>query len=227
MSVDWPNTLTELARPFPLQVIQWRAGATTQDKTRAQALPYVDPRVYERRLDEVCPGSWSVDFEPWGDRRIICRLTIHGLTRASTGESDGEGLAIGPTAEAQAFKRACSRFGLGRHLYAMPAPWVRYDPQRKRLLETPSVPEHQTRHTPAVHHQSTLSRERAAAMHRELGKLGVRNQYALASSILKRQVKSFTALNEAEAQRVWHQARLTHQSATRQVSDEEAQSILN
>ena len=42
-------------------------------------------------------------------------------------------------AEAQAFKRACSVFGLGRYLYDVPAVWVDLD-QYNRPVQTPSLP---------------------------------------------------------------------------------------
>ena len=87
--MTWPELLKQLAEPFPLAAIQWRAGSTTRDKKRAQALPYAEPRVYEDRLNALCPGEWSVTFKPWGDSRLICELTIHGVTRSSTGESEG------------------------------------------------------------------------------------------------------------------------------------------
>ncbi len=108
----WPALLKQLSAPFPVSAIKWRAGSVSPDKKSAQALPYVEAREYEDRLNLLCGGDWSVSFEPWGER-IICELTIHGLTRSSTGESDG-GLASGTSAEAQAFKRACSKFGVGR-----------------------------------------------------------------------------------------------------------------
>lgn len=136
---DWSTLLATLAEPFAPNLIKYRAGATTKDKTKAQALPYVDPRDYERRLDVAAPGAWGVDFEPWGDTRVICRLTIYGVTRASTGEAedDDRAIAVGTAAEAQAFKRACSKFGLGRHLYDERVQWVAYDSQKRKLLETP------------------------------------------------------------------------------------------
>lgn len=137
--LDWREVTRELSEPFPNDLIKYRAGATTRDKKKAMALPYVDPRDYERRLDEVAPGEWAVDFEPWGQSRLICRLTIYGVTRASTGEAeeDDRAVAVGTAAEAQAFKRACSKFGLGRHLYDGEAQWVAYDEQKRKLLETP------------------------------------------------------------------------------------------
>src|SRR4029453_17680846 len=42
-------------------------------------------------------------------------------------------------AEAQAFKRACSVFGLGRYLYDVPAVWVDLD-EYNRPVQTPSLP---------------------------------------------------------------------------------------
>ena len=140
--VDWHELLEHLSYPFPEEAISWRAGATTGDKKRAQALPYADPRAYEDRLNEVCPGDWSVAFRPWGESRIICDLTIHGVSRSSTGEfeEDKRAFAQGTVAEAQAFKRACSKFGLGRYLYDIPTAWVEYDAQKSRLVETPKLP---------------------------------------------------------------------------------------
>ena len=120
----------------------WRAGALTKDKKRAQALAYAEPRVYEDRLNKLCPGAWEVRFTPWGENRIICELSVHGVTRSSTGEFEDtkSAFAQGTVAEAQAFKRACSKFGLGRYLYDIPLTWVDYDQAKGKLLETPDLP---------------------------------------------------------------------------------------
>ena len=80
--------LPKLLRPFHPSNISFLPGATKGD--RALALAYADLRAYMNRLDEVCGADWSVEYEPWGDNRIICRLTIGGVTRSSTGESDKE-----------------------------------------------------------------------------------------------------------------------------------------
>jgi hypothetical protein len=200
--MDWAALLARLSEPFPPAATQWRAGSTTRDKKRAQALPYAEPRVYEDRLNALCPGEWAVTFKPWGEHRIICELTIHGVTRSSTGEESDGGFAPGTAAEAQAFKRACSKFGLGRYLYDLPAQWVAYDAGKKCLLETPQLGK-----VPAQ--PGTLSRERAAEMHKQLGKLGLstNERYKIASAALEREVKSFTALTEDEALTVWNACR--------------------
>ena len=97
------------------------------------ALAYADLRAYMNRLDAVCGLDWAVSYTPWGDK-LICHLTVAGMTRSSTGEPDSasERQEIsGTVAEAQAFKRACAMFGLGRYLYTLPTVWVEYDEKRQ------------------------------------------------------------------------------------------------
>src|SRR5690606_29548632 len=43
-------------------------------------------------------------------------------------------------AEAQAFKRACAKFGLGRYLYSLDARWVDYDQDKRQLVMDPKPP---------------------------------------------------------------------------------------
>lgn len=128
--------LQELAKPFLPSQVSWKPGAVKGD--RALALAYGDLRAYMNRLDEVCAGDWSVEYMPWGADRIICKLTIAGVSRSSTGEStkESERTDIGGTvAEAQAFKRACATFGLGRYLYSLPSGWADIDPTTRRFTD--------------------------------------------------------------------------------------------
>lgn len=128
--------LIKLSEPFEPKHITWKPGATKDNK--CMALAYGDLRAYQDRLDEVCGLEWSCKYVPWGDGRIICELTIAGVTRASTGEADAQdekNNVAGSVTEAMAFKRACAAFGLGRYLYSMPSPWVDYDAQRKRITD--------------------------------------------------------------------------------------------
>jgi hypothetical protein len=131
------NLLALLAAPFAPASVTWKPGAVKD--TKCLALAYADLREYQDRLDAVCGLDWSVEYQPWGEGRIIARLTIHGATRSSTGEMDateekaGNG---GTVAEAQAFKRAAAMFGLGRYLYTLPSVWTDFDPQRKRITDT-------------------------------------------------------------------------------------------
>ena len=135
------HILEELSKPFHPSRITWRPGALTGKKDKALALAYADTRSYQNRLDEVCGMDWAVSYTPWGDR-IICHLTINGITRSSTGEPDSDSERsemAGTTAEAQAFKRACAMFGLGRYLYNLPSLWVEYDAPNQRFTEKAKV----------------------------------------------------------------------------------------
>lgn len=221
ITIDWGQLHEELVRPFPDAAIKYRVGAVSKDKKKAQALPFIDSRTVEDRLNELVPGAWSVAFEPWGADRIICRLTIHGVTRSSTGDGAGSPDQVaGTAAEAQAFKRAASRFGLGRHLYDLPAPWVDYNAERKSIHPPrpalppapdaapprPQAPEPSA--SPAPDAPETLGRARAATMHRELTRLGLgRSEHqALARRVLGENVGDFASLSEEQARAVWRAA---------------------
>lgn len=135
--LDIHTVLEKLRLPFHPSLVRWLPGAVNKDQTKAMAMAYADVRGYQNRLDEVCGMDWSITFTPWGDR-LICHLTIAGVTRSSTGEPDSqsERSEIGGTAtEAQAFKRACAMFGLGRYLYQLPTAWVEYDASTKKFSE--------------------------------------------------------------------------------------------
>lgn len=130
------DLLRQLAEPFPPEHITWKPGNTTKDGTKCMAMAYGDLRAYMERLDELCGLEWSVRYTPWQQERIICELTIRGVTRSSTGEygtQDEKNNIEGTVAEAQAFKRACAMFGLGRYLYDLPSVWVAYDAQTKKI----------------------------------------------------------------------------------------------
>ncbi len=219
--MNWNEIQRRLAEPFPAAAVSWRAGSVSRDKKRAQALPYAEPRVYEDRLNAVLGPEWSCRFKTWGDQRLICELTIRvtqedgelpsgyttrEVTRTSTGEFDsGDKIAQGTVAEAQAFKRACSKFGLGRYLYDIPIAWVGYDENSRRLTETPTLPEPPKKvqvPPPATTAEVKLDSNRASSMHRELGKLRyihAHEHHVLAGQALGRAVDSFTGMLESDA----------------------------
>lgn len=131
---DFRALLVELRQPFEIADLEFRPLQKNKEGTRAQAAIYADPRTYMNRLDEVYP-QWSCTFTTWGDK-IICNLTLAGVTRSSTGEPDAQSEKseiAGTAAEAQAFKRACTAFGLGRYLYEMGRQWGEYDGEKKQF----------------------------------------------------------------------------------------------
>jgi len=125
--------MERLREPFPPTAIEWRPGATKGK--RAQALPYVDSRIYMERLDEVAPG-WTDEYTVVATAHkiiIICGLCIEGVWRYGVGEAGLDGENAATSADAQAFKRACTKFGLGRYLYSWPRVWEDYDPDKRAL----------------------------------------------------------------------------------------------
>lgn len=232
--MDWQEMHRRLAQPFTPDEVVFRAGSVSRDKKRAQALPYAEPRVYEDRLNEVLGPDWSCRFIAWGEKRLLCELSVRvedsagvmrEVTRTSTGEfDDKDKIAQGTSAEAQAFKRACSKFGLGRYLYDVPITWVGYDESSRRLTETPtlerakpgpsgpsSLPEHFHPQLEPVR----LTKHRASLLHKELGKLETiasQEHQALAGEALSRTVDGFTGLTDDEALRVLnHVKRVDHE----------------
>jgi hypothetical protein len=72
---------------------------------------------------------------------VVSRVTIRGLgTHTGVGEEWADDENAATRAEAQAFKRACACFGLGRYLYDLNKIWVDID-QHNRPAYTPSMPE--------------------------------------------------------------------------------------
>lgn len=141
---DLPLTLnavhSKLCKPFARALVELKPGATTQDKSRALCMPFVDSRAYQTRLDRVVgPEGWSVEYRPLSDRAVLCRLTILGVTREDVGECNVSDENAATSAVAQSFKRACSAFGLGRYLYSLPQVWAAYDAQKRQIVDVAGV----------------------------------------------------------------------------------------
>jgi hypothetical protein len=125
-----------LSQPFSPRVVNWKPQATSKDGKKALAVPYVDVRDYQHRLNSVMAADWSDDYEVLNEGAVvICRLTVGGVTRTDVGESSPDGQNTATSALAQAFKRACVKFGLGAYLYKMPKRWEEYDTQRRRFSD--------------------------------------------------------------------------------------------
>jgi hypothetical protein len=120
-----------LAAPFPPEIVELKPGVVREEKRRALALAFVDARHYQARLDAVVgPNGWQVAYRPWGERAVICALTILGITREDVGEAEKGDPNQATSAAMQAFKRACAAFGLGRYLYTdLPQIWAEAEPR--------------------------------------------------------------------------------------------------
>lgn len=134
-----------LERPFPVDRIHWRVGATSGDKSRGIALAYVDSRDVMKRLDDVLgPENWQRRYSHVVNGLVVCEVGVkfgdEWVWKADgAGQTDYEGEK---GSMSDSFKRAAVNFGVARYLYALPAPWVAIKPQGKSyvLAETPHLP---------------------------------------------------------------------------------------
>lgn len=152
------NTMTasiekikKLREPFSASNISWRLGMTNPDKTLGQALPYLDNRNVQNRLDEVLGAeSWRNHFEEVivGSKlvavRCIISLKIDGewIAKEDAAPFDASGgldYAL-KGVYSDAMKRAAVQWGIGRYLYAYQAPWIELD-AHGRLTELPQLPD--------------------------------------------------------------------------------------
>jgi hypothetical protein len=90
----------------------------------ALCLVYADSRAYQDALDTL-DVTWSTGIVAVNPTTAIVSLTINGCTRSASGE-DSDFMS----AEARAFKRACSAFGLGRYIYSIDLGFQPYDGKR-------------------------------------------------------------------------------------------------
>jgi len=136
------NTLyIKLREQFPADQVHWVCFQTSKDKKKARYAAYADIRAYLDRLNDLfTPGGWTKTVKA---HTVSC---IHNNMQAAKviftvlvsipgigeHESTAEGLVdtanLSTRCEAQALKRACSEFGLGRYLYDIPkSNWVPVD----------------------------------------------------------------------------------------------------
>jgi hypothetical protein len=155
MLTNETDRFAQLREPFPYADIQWRVGARTKDKTRGQALPYINARAVQSRLDDaVGPENWRVKFEagPSGDG-VMCTIGIYHdgrwIEKCDVAQQDhikeddrdpdkAREIAV-KGAASDAFKRAAVMWGIGRYLYGYEAPWVALKNERY-LEKTPALP---------------------------------------------------------------------------------------
>jgi hypothetical protein len=164
------EALRRLREPFDIELLEWKPQVVSKEKDTAIAAVYADTRAYSDRLNEVFgPDGWSESYdikfvnfsyteEPWtkaGEPKqpavkkesckmvVTCTLTIGPYgSHSDVGEGEVPDDNVATSTCAQAFKRACVRFGLGRYLYDFPrSGWIPYDSKKKIFTSTPPIPD--------------------------------------------------------------------------------------
>lgn len=140
------NAITQaLAAPFELTEVKFKPQAVSGN--RALAVPFVDARVIQDRLDDVLGVmGWQDRYQCLPDGAVVCRLRIRvgaeWITKEDVGgqsEQPDEGDRR-KAAFSDALKRAAVKFGIGRYLYRLKPQWVDYDPQKRQILRPPILP---------------------------------------------------------------------------------------
>jgi hypothetical protein len=128
--MDPQELFDQLSAPFAPEQIEWRVGSTNKDKTKGMALAYIDARAVMDRLDTACgPGNWQSRY-PHADSKTVCEIGIRIYLNNGwewVWKADGAGdtdFEANKGALSDAFKRAAVRWGVGRYLYDIQAPWV-------------------------------------------------------------------------------------------------------
>jgi hypothetical protein len=143
------EALLRLEEPFASKDVKWLVAATSRDGRSGRVTPYADPRAYTDRLNQIfTAGGWTRQYTvhtvspitrlkkdkaiQTGKVLVTCVVSIAGIgAHSGSGEewADDENAMTG--AEAQAFKRACSCFGLGRYFYNFAEMWVEVNEYRQ------------------------------------------------------------------------------------------------
>jgi hypothetical protein len=122
-----------LSEPFAPELISWRVGPTNEksrkpdDPIRGQPLCYIDARTVMDRLDNVCGfDNWQNSYTPGMGTSIVCNIGIR-IAGEWIWKADGAGVTdmeADKGALSDAFKRSAVRWGIGRYLYDIKAPWI-------------------------------------------------------------------------------------------------------
>ena len=151
--------LAELEVPFDPAMVKWKVVRRARSGRRGAVLPFADPRAYTDRLNQVLtPAGWGRSYalstlsnltrRLWDGKSIstgkvlvTSTVSIHRLgSHVGNGEAWADREHSVTTAEAQAFKRACACFGLGRYLYRFREVWVSLN-RYGEPIKTPVLPD--------------------------------------------------------------------------------------
>ena len=135
------NLLEQLKRPFPVNKIHWRVGATNKAKDSCIALAYIDARDVMQRLDDVAGfNGWQSRYPLADAGLLICEIGIdcNGTWIWKANGAGDTHVEAEKGKCSDAFKRAAVLWGIGRYLYSLPNKWVPLD--GRKIGATPPLP---------------------------------------------------------------------------------------
>lgn len=164
-----------LRAPFAAEQLSWRVGSLDATSTQGKALPYIDARDVQSRLDDIVgPQHWRNRYvEVFAGQRLIavrCTLSIRidgewvekedAAYLSATHRDDASQERAVKGVYSHALKRAAVQWGVGRYLYDFNAPWI--DLVDGKLTRIPSLDESVSKHVTATSPPAPLNVPKAA-----------------------------------------------------------------
>lgn len=124
--------IKRLAEPFKASEIEWRIQGVDQSRMRGMAVPYIDSRAIQRRLDDVLsPFGWKNEFKQWHENSQLCCISILHTDENGNKEwhnkwdgAENSKIEAVKGGLSDSFKRVAVLWGIGRYLYDFGAKWV-------------------------------------------------------------------------------------------------------
>ncbi len=137
MATKFQEIMSQLAAPFPIDVVDFFITATNAEKSKGLAVGYVDNRAIQSRLDEVMGAeNWKNEYREWRTKGVICGLSLRIDGEWVTKYDGADESDIEPTKGglSDAMKRAAVQWGIGRYLYDVDGLWVPVKQQGKSTV---------------------------------------------------------------------------------------------
>ena len=120
-----------LATPFSTEDIEWRIARSGMkgDRPWGLCLAYITNRAIMERLDATMgPENWCNEFRPWGDKAVLCGLSIrlNGEWVTKWDGADQTDIEAAKGGFSNAMKRAAVQWGIGRYLYKLDEGWATF-----------------------------------------------------------------------------------------------------
>ncbi|AFM14218.1 Rad52/Rad22 family DNA repair protein [Turneriella parva] len=117
--------LQRLAAPFPESAVKWRAalsGINGKGDAYVLAVPYIDARAIQDRLDQVVGAeNWMAEYRQGANNGTMCKLSLR-INGQFVSKEDGADISeIEPIKGgiSNSFRRAAVVWGIGRYLYKL------------------------------------------------------------------------------------------------------------
>jgi hypothetical protein len=125
-----------LQREFEVDELEYRVGATNEEKTLGLALVYVQARAIQKRLDEVLGATnWRVSYREVKEgfiAKLELRINEEWISKEDgAGNTEYEAIKGGISCS---FKRVASVWGIGRYLYSIENKWFPIEKRGKSYV---------------------------------------------------------------------------------------------